>query len=293
MSVTDSKADKCRKVVCLFNMEKSYQVVARGMAKVYPLFSGSKGNCYCITSGERSILIDVGRSAKQIEASLKDNNIDPDSIEGIFITHEHTDHIKGVRVFASKYGIDVFATDGTLSEMENSQQLAPEKFRSRVIGDGAEVAGMTIRPFRTSHDCRESVGYTVETANSRKVALVTDTGCITEEIRQALTGCDVAVIESNHDVNMLLNGRYPYPLKRRILSQYGHISNDTCSALLPKLVKEGTSRIILAHLSKENNFPQLALQSARCTLGKESLKENVDYLLTVAHEVSNGSYVVF
>lgn len=263
------------------------------MAKIYPLFSGSKGNCYCITSGNSSILIDAGRSARQLEQALKDNNIALSSIKGIFVTHEHTDHIKGVRVLASKYGFAVYATDGTLTELDKSHELVPEKFRSHVIREGAEVANMTVRPFRTSHDCKESVGYTIETSNSRKVAVVTDTGCITQEIHQALTGCDVVVIESNHDVNMLLNGRYPYYLKRRILSPYGHISNDTCSSLLPELVRKGTTRIILAHLSKENNVPQLALQSARCTLQKESMRENFDYTLTVAKEVGDGSCVVF
>ncbi len=263
------------------------------MSKVYPLFSGSRGNCYCITSGSSSILIDVGRSARQIEQSLKDNNIDIHTIKGVFITHEHTDHMKGVRVLASKYGFPVYATQGTLTELDKIHQLVPDKFESHIITDGTEVAGMTVKTFKTSHDCCESVGYTVETSNNRKVTLVTDTGCITPEIRQSLSGSDVVIIESNHDVNMLLNGRYPYSLKRRILSNYGHISNDTCSQLLPELVKEGTSRIVLAHLSKENNLPQLALQSARCSLQKENMKENIDYTLTVAKEIGDGSYIVF
>ena len=123
--------------------------------------------------------------------------------------------------------------------------------------------------------------------------MLTDTGCITQEILHALKGCDVAVIESNHDVNMLLNGKYPYPLKRRILSNYGHISNDTCSSLLPTLVSSGTTRIVLAHLSKENNMPQLALQSARCTLQKADMKENFDYTLTFAKESGNSECIVF
>ena len=263
------------------------------MPKLYPLFSGSKGNCYCVTYGEKSILIDVGKSAKQIEQAFKDHSLDICSVQGIFITHEHTDHIKGVRVLASKYGFDVYATDGTLNEMDKTHQLVPEKFRSHTIGDGKDIGGMTVKPFRTSHDCAESVGYIVETVGNRTVAVLTDTGCITQEMLHALKGCDVAVIESNHDVNMLLNGKYPYSLKRRILSNYGHISNDTCSSLLPTLVNSGTTRIVLAHLSKENNMPQLALQSARCTLQKADMKENFDYTLTFAKESGNSECIVF
>ena len=263
------------------------------MAKIYPLFSGSKGNSYYITSSGRGILIDAGRSARQIEKALSDNSIDPKSIEGIFVTHEHSDHIRGVRVLASKYGINVYATQGTLQSMEMSGNLSPEKFSSYIINSGAEAAGMRIKPFRISHDCAEGVGYTVETSDGRKVALATDTGLITEEIKHAVKGSDVIVIESNHDVNMLLNGSYPYILKRRILSSKGHLSNESCSEFLPEFVRSGATRFLLAHLSRENNMPQIALQSARCVLSGYNMKENLDYTINAAKEITDGSCIIF
>ena len=263
------------------------------MAKIYPLFSGSKGNSYYITSSGRGILIDAGRSARQIEKALSDNSIDPKSIEGIFVTHEHSEHIRGVRVLASKYGINVYATQGTLQSMEMSGNLSPEKFSSYIINSGAEAAGMRIKPFRISHDCAEGVGYTVETSDGRKVALATDTGLITEEIKYAVKGSDVIVIESNHDVNMLLNGSYPYILKRRILSSKGHLSNESCSEFLPELVRSGATRFLLAHLSRENNMPQIALQSARCVLSGYNMKENLDYTINAAKEITDGSCIIF
>jgi len=263
------------------------------MSRVYPLFSGSKGNCYYVTAGGKGILIDAGRTAKQIEQALKDNSIDVESVEGIFITHEHIDHIKGVRVLASRYGINVYATKGTLQQMDAQGHLTPEKFKSYIINSGAEAAGMTVRTFATSHDCAESVGYVVETPDGRKLAIATDTGCVTPEMEQSLTGSDVVIIESNHDVNMLLNGSYPYMLKRRILSNSGHLSNETCSDLLPQLVRSGSTRLMLAHLSEENNMPHIALESARCSLRQHGMQENSDYTIGVAKEATDGSCIIF
>ncbi len=263
------------------------------MARVYPLFSGSKGNCYYVTTGGKGILIDAGRTAKQIEQALQLNNINPKDIEGIFITHEHSDHIKGVRVLASRYGINVYSSQGTLQKMDEQGQLTPDKFNSYIINSGAEVGNMIIKPFKISHDCAEGLGYVIETPDNRKLAIATDTGCLTDELKSAVKGCDVVVIESNHDVNMLLNGSYPYILKRRILSNIGHLSNESCSEFLPQLIHSGTTRLLLAHLSQENNMPQIALESARCSLLQKGMKESADYTLDVAKEVTDGSCIIF
>lgn len=263
------------------------------MARLYPLFSGSKGNCYYISNGGRGILIDAGRSAKQIENALHDNGLDIKNVDGIFITHEHRDHISGLRVLASRYGINVYASRGTL-ECLDEQGVLTEKFKSYVIGEGgASAAGMYISRFDTSHDCRESVGYTIETSDMRRISIVTDTGCITEDIKKSILKSDVVVMESNHDVNMLLNGEYPYMLKRRILSDKGHLSNDTCSDILPSLVKSGSTRFLLAHLSEKNNMPSIALQSAVCSLHERQMKRNIDFTIDVAKEVTDGSSIVF
>ena len=263
------------------------------MARVYPLFSGSKGNCYYVTTGGKGILIDAGRTAKQLEQALQANNLDPKNIEGIFITHEHTDHIKGVRVFASRYGINVYGSQGTLQQMDQQGHLTPEKFNSYIINSGAEAGGMIVKPFQISHDCAEGLGYIVQTPDNRKLAIATDTGYLSDDVKTAIKGSDVVIIESNHDVNMLLNGSYPYMLKRRILSNIGHLSNETCSEFLPHLVRSGTTRLLLAHLSQENNMPQIALESARCSLQQKGLKESTDYTLDVAKEVTDGSCIIF
>lgn len=263
------------------------------MSRLYPLFSGSKGNCYYIGSGGTGILIDMGRSAKQIENALKDNDIDIRGIQGIFITHEHTDHVSGLRVFASRYGVNVYGSAGTLESLDNSGILT-QKFNSYVIGDGGvETSNMKVQAFRTSHDCSESVGYAVTLGDGRRVAIATDTGVLSDDMVSAISGSDVVVLESNHDVNMLLNGMYPYVLKRRILSDKGHLSNETCSQILPRLVASGSTRFVLAHLSDENNMPRIAKQSAICALQENNMKQDFDYTLMVAKPVTDGSSIVF
>lgn len=263
------------------------------MARVYPLFSGSKGNSYYISQAGRGILIDAGRSAKQIELAMANNELNMKDVEGIFITHEHSDHVSGVRVLASRYGINVYGSKGTLEALDENGVLT-EKFSSYVIGTGGvETAGMHITPFSISHDCREGFGYVVETNESRKLVLATDTGCVTDQMQDAIITGDVVILESNHDVNMLLNGIYPYVLKRRILSDTGHLSNEVCSTLLPSLVKSGATRFLLAHLSQENNMPSIALQSALCELESSGMQRNVDFTLEVAKSETDGSSIVF
>ncbi|MGN0550889.1 MAG: MBL fold metallo-hydrolase [Acutalibacteraceae bacterium] len=263
------------------------------MARLYPLFSGSKGNCYYIGSGSGGVLIDAGRSAKQIEQALADNEIPVEQINGIFVTHEHSDHIKGLRVFASRYGINVYGSKGTIKELENQNALTG-KFKAAAIDySGIDLCNMRIIPFKTSHDCAESTGFVVYTSDGRKAAVATDTGILTEKAQKAILGCDAVVIESNHDVNMLLNGIYPYYLKRRILSKVGHLSNDDCSQFLPQLIRHGTTRLVLAHLSAENNMPAVAKQTAVYALQKEDMKLDDDYRLSIAPESYNGQVIIF
>lgn len=262
------------------------------MAKLVPLFSGSQGNSYYIASGGKGILIDVGRSAKQMTAALNDNNIDISTIKAIFVTHEHTDHAKGVRVFANKYSIPVFSTLGTRQAMRKLN-LVDDKTDCRIIqSGGVNLDTMHVDSFPISHDCAEGCGYKV-TMNDVKFALATDLGYLSEEVENALTGCDVVVIESNHDVRMLQMSSYPYHLKRRIMSDIGHLSNTVCAELLPRLVRSGTKRFILAHLSRENNLPEIAYQESLNELAAQGMKLNSDFTLGVAPVVTDGRSVVF
>lgn len=151
---------------------------------------------------------------------------------------------------------------------------------------------MYVLPFHTSHDSRESLGFRIHMADGRTLAVATDTGCMTDAIRGALVGCDLVLLESNHDVRMLENGPYPYVLKRRILGERGHLSNDCCAAELPFLAQNGSTRFVLGHLSRENNFPDLAYGTARAALDRAGLHEGKDYLLTVAPRNADAPVMV-
>lgn len=251
------------------------------MARFCSLFSSSSGNCTYIGSSGKGVLIDAGVSAKQITMKLDCIGVSPADIGAIFVTHEHTDHTKGIKVFAKKYNTPVFATKGTLTELYNQGILDGLEYYL-LDEDGVDFEGQHISFFRTSHDVAESCGFVVNTSDDRKIAVATDTGIVTDEMKSALTGCDLALVESNHDIGMLRNGPYPYLLKRRILSDTGHLSNSVCSEFVTELVKSGTTRIFLGHLSKENNIPELAYQTSRSALECSGAVENRDYILKVA-----------
>ena len=262
------------------------------MPRLYPLFSGSSGNCYYLGTKESEILIDAGRSAKQIKTALEEQELDIKNVRAVFITHEHIDHTKGLRVLASKYKLKVYASRGTIDEMRYKGLADDSTDISPITLDGLETNDMRVIPFRISHDCAEGYGYVVETSDGRKTAFATDTGTINKEIRSAVNGCDTVVLESNHDVRMLQNGCYPYNLKKRILSDIGHLSNDICADTAVELVKSGTTRFILAHLSRENNMPYLAEQTSVCAFEKSNMKRDIDYILSVAAEKDN-KYLIY
>ena len=264
------------------------------MARFCPLFSGSSGNSYYIGSSHAGILIDAGRSAKQMVQMLDTCGLEPKAVQAILITHEHSDHIKGLRVFASRFHIPVYASAGTLSALLQMGCLEGDFPVEEISPDGVMCAGMLIQPFRTPHDSAESVGYRVFTADGRSAAVSTDLGYMTDTVRAALCGADLVAIESNHDIGMLQNGPYPYPLKRRILSRTGHLSNLACADELYSLAERGTTRFVLAHLSAENNTPELAYQTSVCSLSLCGMKEGTDYTLYVApRENSTGKTILF
>lgn len=252
------------------------------MSRLCPLFSGSNGNSMCITSGGNSILVDVGKSTKQMEIALRNNNIDIDSIKAIFITHEHSDHVQGLKVFIKRYGIKVYASSGTIQALKGKEILSEFSQYSSISEDGITISEMQVKPFRTSHDCAEGFGYIIQTQDQRKVAIATDLGFVNKTTRDLISTCDVVVLESNHDIRMLQNGSYPYYLKRRILSDLGHLSNEACANELPHLIKNGVSRLVLAHLSCENNVPELAYETAVSKLSACGFVKGQDYDLLVA-----------
>ena len=252
------------------------------MAKFCSLYSSSSGNCTYIGTSQGGILVDIGVSAKRTCEALSGIGVDPSSIAAIFITHEHNDHVNGVRVFAKKHGIKIFATEGTLIGMEEQGFLDPRIKTEVIPWSGVETAGIFVRPFATPHDSRESSGYSVVTPDGKRISVATDIGKVTDTVMNAIHGSDLVLLESNHDVGMLQNGPYPFFLKQRILSDHGHLSNENCAKTAVKLVESGTTRLVLGHLSKENNHPSLAYETTRSAMTLSGAKEGLDYLLTVA-----------
>lgn len=252
------------------------------MARFCSLFSSSSGNCTYIGSASGGVLIDAGVSAKQINLKLDCIGVSPADINAIFITHEHSDHVRGLRVFATKHRIPVYATQGTIEALKASGVVTEGVDINPIDNSGTVCAGQLVVPFKTSHDSAQSCGYVVTTSDERKIAVATDTGVVTDEMLKFVRGCDLVLAESNHDVGMLRNGNYPYMLKRRILSDKGHLSNIDCSKFVTELVKNGTTRIVLGHLSKENNIPELAYQTTKSALDCERAVLYKDYILKVA-----------
>lgn len=262
------------------------------MAKAVPLFSGSKGNSYYIGSSAEGVLIDAGRNCKQIEQALALNGVDIGCVRAIFITHEHTDHCAALRVLAKKYRLPVFASAGTLRALEMSRRLDPAT-EAFVIQNEIALGDMLVQRVNTPHDAAESCCYRVVTPDGKAALIATDMGVMTDGVRAAAANSDFVVLESNHDIEMLKTGPYPYPLKQRILSNKGHLSNDACAAELVELVKGGTLRLMLGHLSEQNNTPSVALRTSVCELERAGMKFKNDFTLDVAPAVTCVKSVIF
>ncbi len=251
------------------------------MTKLYPLFSGSKGNSYFVGTQDRGILIDAGKNCKQLCMALEACNISVSSVKAILITHEHTDHIGAVKVFAKKYGIPVYCSKGTYKAIEK-KEIFDSAYEVHVLEQGKKLAGLTINHFRISHDCAEGIGFRITTKEHNVLSFATDLGFLSETVKENLLGSTVCVIESNHDTHMLEYGSYTRYLKDRIFSEIGHLSNQACSEFLPELVESGTKKIMLAHLSEENNTVSLANGMAHSVLKESGYVNEVDYKLYIA-----------
>ena len=245
--------------------------------KICNLYSGSGGNCTLISAREKNILIDAGKSAKSLCRALASIGMTPKDIDAIFVTHEHRDHIVALRTMSHKFHIPIHIL---LSSAEKFRGLRDEQLcECLCIHQGptfsVELGDIKIGSFPTPHDSRGSVGYRISFCDGEKeisLAYATDIGVVTNTIRENLFGCESIIIESNHDVNMLLLGPYPPELKMRIRSEYGHLSHCECAELLSYLCKNGTKNVLLAHLSEENNTPELALGEARRAIADESVR---------------------
>lgn len=262
------------------------------MARFCTLCSSSSGNSTYIGTSSEGILVDAGMNCKQLCLALDRAGLTPESVKAIFITHEHSDHILGMRVFASKFSIPVFASGGTLSYLLTHGHLN-EKFRHEIITEkGIAVGDMFVSRFPTSHDAKESCGYRIELPD-RTVGIATDTGVFSDAVFNGIRGCDLVLLESNYDSEMLRTGPYDELLKRRIRSETGHLSNDDCADASVRLLESGTTRLVLGHLSRENNTPELAYKWTHSSLKRAGAQEGTDYELSVAEPVNSKRFTVF
>ncbi|MGE4284149.1 MAG: MBL fold metallo-hydrolase [Clostridia bacterium] len=246
------------------------------------LFSGSSGNAIYIANENTKILIDCGVSGKRIAASLATMDIQASEIDAILVTHEHKDHTHAVGIMSRRYNIPIYANENTWEGMQNDiGTIKPEHRRYFNTHADLCIKDICIHPFSIPHDAAEPVGYNFYIDN-KKITLATDIGHIDESLIAQLEGSEMILIESNHDVEMLKSGSYPYFLKRRILGEHGHLSNEAAGELVAHLALKGTTRFLLGHLSKENNFPQLAYQTTYNELESRKIKVGKDVLLEVA-----------
>lgn len=223
--------------------------------------SGSSGNCAYAGAGGTAVLIDAGISGKKIIQGLKEIDRRPEELDGILVTHEHSDHIRGLGVMARKYNIPIYATPGTAEYIFGCGLLGkvdPQLVRLIHADEPFAIKELSVEPFRISHDAAQPVGYRISDGK-KSVAAATDMGCYDAYIVEHLKGLDGVLLEANHDVNMLQVGPYPYPLKQRILGERGHLSNETAGRLLCEILHDGIQTILLGHLSRENNYGALAL----------------------------------
>ena len=260
--------------------------------KICTIASSSSGNCTLVTAGGTSLLIDAGISMRRTVAALKYADVDPGKLAAVLVTHEHSDHISGIPMLTKHLRVPVYMSHGTAEGVRKAYPRSDIDIREFSAGDGFEAGGLQVRSFATPHDTPESVGFRL-TDGTVSFVLATDTGYLSETLLAAAKGADAAVIEANHDLNMLRYGMYPAYLKRRIMADTGHMSNKICGIFAQELVKSGAKRIILGHLSKENNTPQLAYSAVSQALEDIGTDVGNDVMLTVAPRCEmSGIYTI-
>ncbi len=260
------------------------------MPRIYPLFSSSSGNCTYVGTSAEGVLIDCGASFTKIKNALTLNGLSLDCVKAVFITHDHSDHVKGLKVLTKKTGLPVYSQCDTLDVLYDMGLISSS---SEDIKDFADIGNMRISCFPTSHDTIQSCGYRVTFEDNVSCAVCTDLGYVSDEVRNGVKGCSAVLIESNYDVQMLRNGDYPAYLKARIRSDRGHLSNDDCGAFCAELVESGTTRLILGHLSRENNTPEAAEYAVEAAIAQNGFQRNKDYLLSCAPVETAGGFVSF
>ena len=247
--------------------------------------SGSSGNCIYVGSEKTHLLVDAGISGKRIEQGLNELDLTTGDMKGILITHEHIDHVQGLGVLARRYGLPIYGTAATFEAVKrmNSVGKIPDELFCPIRPDDVfEIEDLQIRPFSISHDAADPVAYRLE-CGAKAVGVATDMGIYTDYIVENLQGLDALLLEANHDIHMLEVGAYPYPLKRRILGERGHLSNEASGQLLCRLLHDKLKSIVLGHLSKENNYAELAYETVKLEIDLDNCPyQSGDFKIQVA-----------
>ena len=245
---------------------------------VHILASGSEGNCLLVSGGGVHLLVDAGISTKRIVTGLEQLGLSPRDVEGVLVTHEHSDHVKGLSTFLKKNPLPVYGAAATLDFLDANDIVPANCELNALEGREEDVGCFGVQSFPTSHDV-PCVGYRIHTPDDKTMTIATDLGTLTPPVHEALSGCDLVALESNYDLHMLRSGPYPYYLRARIESVRGHLSNDECSAKLLELIQSGCKKFALCHLSQENNTPNLALQTVFTTLGAAGVVPEKDCIV--------------
>ncbi len=257
------------------------------MFEVCTLASGSSGNCLLMTDGHTHILVDAGISARRICKALRELGIEPGDLAGILVTHEHSDHIAGIATLTKQLALPVYASHAAGRQLAYRIAFLDECLHTFSPGEGFEVGRFAVESFPTQHDTEQSVGYAV-TSGGLRAAVATDLGEVTDAVRRGVRGAHLLVCETNHDVEMVRSGPYPYYLQERILGGHGHLCNEDGAALALLAAEEGASTVVLAHLSAENNTPARAYHAVKTRLEAAGVDTGRDVLVEVAPRSETG-----
>lgn len=245
------------------------------------LSSGSNGNCQYIEYKNTKILIDAGHSGKKIESLLSSIQVDIKDIDALFVTHEHLDHSKGIGVLSRRHNIKVFSTAETFQAMlPITKEIKGENIYFFENNRPFYFKDLYIDPMESSHDCINGTCFSI--IGNKKISIITDTGWVNNNMLEKIQNSSIYFLEANHDKDMLLQGKYPWSLKQRILSNQGHLSNDSAAEVLNKLLKKEREIVMLSHLSSDNNLPTLASRTIRDGLLNNNIKEGTDYILEIS-----------
>ncbi len=258
------------------------------MANYISLYSGSSGNCSVIEDNGKFILIDIGKSARMTNTALKSLGLDTKNLQGVFISHEHQDHVAGLKVFLKNLDVPVYSNAFSLNYIQKNDLIPSHIKTYDNVFQGVEMGDLFVKGFETPHDSESCTGFKIFTKEGKSMALATDLGNVTKEVYDNLKGNDFVVLESNYDENMLLAGEYPYFLKRRILSDSGHLSNLQASQTALDLLQDGLCNLRFCHLSNNNNLPSLALSQLADLAHKKGirLEKEIKVSVNARHEIS-------